>query len=108
MDFLSFPLFPKANPPLYLNISSPFLSGNHIDQHHAGLHGVRGAETIVKMLHVHRSVERLMLGYNGLRDDGCTALFDYLRSPDGKRHKITKISLNSNGIGDKGLWAIAR
>ena len=95
-------LYPRPSSP-------PFtISNNYIDQHDAGLSGVQGAEAIVKLLRMHRSIHHLILGHNTLGDAGCVALFDYLRSEEGKKHKLMEISLNANNIGDAGLWAIAR
>ncbi|KAF8471512.1 hypothetical protein JB92DRAFT_1937809 [Gautieria morchelliformis] len=92
------------------NMISPsaFPNNNYIDRHDTGLSGVQGAEAILELLRVQRSVTHLILGHNSLRDTGCVALFDYLRSEEGKRHEILEISLNANQIGDAGLWAIAR
>ncbi|KAF8591276.1 RNI-like protein [Ramaria rubella] len=88
--------------------ASPLLTNNYIDKHDAGLTGVQGAEAIVKLLRTHRSVHHLVLGHNRLGDAGCVALFDHLRSEEGKKHQIVEISLNANRIGDAGLWAISR
>jgi hypothetical protein len=44
---------------------------------------------------------------NRLGDDGTIVLFDYLGSDVGKKNKLAEISLNSNGISDRGLLAIA-
>jgi Leucine Rich repeat len=85
-----------------------FLSNDYLDQHDAGLNGVQGAEAIVKVLRMRRSVHHLILGHNELGDAGCVALFDYLRSEEGRMHNLLEISLNMNSIGDAGLWAIAR
>lgn len=88
--------------------SFPFVLNNSIHQHDSGLSGIQGAEAIVKLLRTHRSIHHLILGHNALGDTGCIALFDYLRSEEGAKHRLKEISLNANGIGDKGLWAIAR
>ncbi|KAF9010121.1 hypothetical protein BDQ17DRAFT_1347580 [Cyathus striatus] len=53
-----------------------------------------------------RSVDRMILGHNDLQDEGCSALFSFLRSPAGRRYHIFEISLNSNSIGDNGLLEI--
>ena len=59
------------------------------------------------MIQSRRTVTKLILGHNDLGDDGCRELFRYLCSDDGRRFRISEISLNSNGIGDKGLLAIS-
>lgn len=52
-------------------------------------------------------VTKLILGHNRLLDDGCVVLFKFLNSSIGRTYRITNISLNSNGIGNFGLLAIA-
>ena len=55
-----------------------------------------------------RSVTKLILGHNYLGDEGCEELFGFLSSEAGRKYKIGEISLNSNGIGNRGLLAISR
>lgn len=97
----------RSSSPLR-GVRSSFLANRYVDQHDAGLCGVQGAEFIMKLLQRNRSARNLILGHNALGDTGCVALFDYLRSEEGKKHKLVEISLNANNIGDAGLWAIAR
>ena len=59
------------------------------------------------MISSRRNVTKLILGHNELADDGCIVLFKFLTSAVGRRYPIAEISLNSNGIGDHGLLAIA-
>lgn len=98
---------PKSTSPLRKSLHSA-LTNNYIDQHDTGLNGVQGAEAVVKLLRMRRSVSHLILGHNELGDAGTVALFDYLRSEEGMVHKLLEISLNTNNIGDAGLWAITR
>ena len=49
----------------------------------------------------------LNLSHNLLGDDGCEELFRYLCSKAGRGYKIVEITLLSNGIGDRGLLALA-
>jgi Leucine Rich repeat len=90
------------------HITPSAFPNSYIDRHDTGLCGLQGAEAILGLLRVQRSVTHLILGHNLLGDAGCVALFDYLRSEEGKRHEVLEISLNANQIGDAGLWAIAR
>ncbi len=62
---------------------------------------------MIAAIQTRRSVTKLVLGHNDLRDDGCVILFRYLCSTRGRKHGISEISLNSNAIGDIGLSAIA-
>lgn len=105
MQHTSFHL--KSTSPLRKSPHS-VLTNNYIDQHDTGLNGVQGAEAVVKLLRMRRSVSHLILGHNELGDAGTVALFDYLRSEEGMVHKLLEISLNTNNIGDAGLWAITR
>lgn len=50
---------------------------------------------------------KLILGHNSLGSDGCEELFRFLCSEEGHRYKLSEISINSNGIGDRGLEAIS-
>jgi hypothetical protein len=61
-----------------------------------------GAREIITMISARR-----MVALNDLGDDGTTVLFRYLSSTPGRKHRVAEISLNSNGIGDRGLFAIA-
>ena len=63
---------------------------------------------MIKQILERRSVTKLILGHNDLGDAGCEELFGFLSSDAGKTYKITQISLNSNGIGNRGLLAISR
>ena len=66
-----------------------------------------GAQEVIKQILARRSVTKLILGHNDLGDSGCEELFGFLNSDAGRNYKITHISLNSNGIGNAGLEAIA-
>ncbi|TFK73368.1 hypothetical protein BDN72DRAFT_791004 [Pluteus cervinus] len=79
----------------------------HIDKLDAGLHSIKGAQEIVGLISSRHSVTKLVLGHNDLGDDGCVVLFKFLRSPAGRKYRIAEISLNSNGIGNRGLLAVA-
>lgn len=68
---------------------------------------LKGAQEVITTIQQRRSVTKLVLGHNDLRDDGCVTLFRYLCSTRGRKHCISEISLNSNAIGDLGLSAIA-
>jgi hypothetical protein len=70
-----------------------------------------GAQEIIKEISSRRTVTKLILGHNSLGDDGTVALFTFLNSSgsnSGSKYKqtITEISLNGNGISNKGLEAI--
>ena len=67
-----------------------------------------GAQEVIKQILARRSVTKLILGHNDLGDSGCEELFGFLNSDAGRNYKITHISLNSNGIGNRGLLAISR
>ncbi|CAK5279805.1 unnamed protein product, partial [Mycena citricolor] len=73
----------------------------------AGLTSVTGAQTIIGLLSSRRSVTRLILGHNELGDDGCVVLFTFLSSALGRKYQITEISVNANGIGNRGLLAVS-
>ncbi|GJJ14928.1 hypothetical protein Clacol_009198 [Clathrus columnatus] len=91
----------KRSPP-------HFVFNGYLDKQDSGLKGLNGAETIIHYLRLQRPV-RLVLSQNELGNEGCVALFDYLCSNEGRyRHLIEEISLNANGIGDRGLLAIAK
>lgn len=62
---------------------------------------------MIAAIQTRRSVSKLVLGHNDLRDDGCVILFRYLSSARGRKLCTSEISLNSNAIGDVGLSAIA-
>lgn len=66
-----------------------------------------GAEIIISMIKSRRFVHRLIIGHNELGDEGCRCLFQFLCSEEGRRYDIQEISINSNGIGDEGLLAMA-
>ncbi|KAL6300957.1 hypothetical protein BKA93DRAFT_799841 [Sparassis latifolia] len=72
------------------------------------LTSVAGAQEVISTILSRRLVARLILGHNELGDDGCEELFNFLRSDLGRKYKISEISLNSNKIGDRGLFVIAR
>ena len=59
------------------------------------------------MIKARKTVSKLILGHNALGDEGTRALFRFLCSDEGRRYRIAEISLNSNGIGNVGLEAIA-
>lgn len=59
------------------------------------------------MVRNRRFVNRLIIGHNELRNEGCCCLFRFLCSEEGREYNIQEISLNSNSIGDEGLLAIA-
>lgn len=62
---------------------------------------------MIKDISSRRFVTKLILGHNNLGDEGCEALFNYLCSEEGRKYKLAEISLNSNGIGNQGLMAVA-
>lgn len=66
-----------------------------------------GANTIISTIRSRRLVNRLLIGYNRLGNDGCCALFGFLGSQEGQRHRIQELRIESNQIGDEGLLAIA-
>lgn len=83
------------------------LQFNHSEE---GLHGVSGAQKVIPLLNSYRNgVIKMSLNHNSLGDDGICQLFAYLSSPEGSKHRatLTDISLTGNGIGCKGLQAIA-
>ncbi|CDO71093.1 hypothetical protein BN946_scf184844.g97 [Trametes cinnabarina] len=81
---------------------------SHIESMDAGLASVSGAQEVIKDILARRSVTKLILGHNNLGDEGCEELFGFLSSDPGRKYKIGEISLNSNGIGNRGLLAISR
>jgi len=52
-------------------------------------------------------VTSLALSHNSLSDDGCTELFKFLSSEEGRKYRIAEINLRHNHISDRGLLAIA-
>lgn len=66
-----------------------------------------GAQVIIEKIKSRRAVEKLLLGQNSLGDVGCEELFRFLCSEQGRRYKLAEISINSNGIGDRGLEVIS-
>ncbi|KAH9852386.1 RNI-like protein [Lenzites betulinus] len=81
---------------------------SHIESIDAGLTSVNGAQEVLKDMLSRRSVTKLILGSNSLGDEGCEELFGFLSSDAGRKYKIGEISLNRNGIGNRGLLAISR
>ncbi|KAL5499140.1 hypothetical protein ACEPAH_1658 [Sanghuangporus vaninii] len=79
----------------------------HIDMHDQGLRSILGAQEVISAIKVRKTVTKLILGHNALGDDGAQKLFKFLCSKEGRRYRIAEISLNSNGIGNTGLEAIA-
>ena len=67
-----------------------------------------GAQAVIKQILARRAVTKLILNHNDLGDAGCEELFGFLSSDVGCKYKISQISLNSNGIGNRGLLAISR
>ncbi|ESK96803.1 protein nlrc3 [Moniliophthora roreri MCA 2997] len=78
-----------------------------IDCVDCGLRSVAGAQGIIAKITCRRVVTKLILSHNELSDDGCIVLFTFLNSAMGRKYHITEISLNSNGISDRGLEAIS-
>ncbi|KAL0575141.1 hypothetical protein V5O48_006818 [Marasmius crinis-equi] len=70
-------------------------------------YGHEGAQNIIAKITSRRAITKLILSHNELSDDGCIVLFTFLCSKLGRKYQIAEISLNSNGIGDRGLSAIA-
>ena len=70
--------------------------------------GILGAQNVIKQILARRTVTKLVLGHNDLGDAGCEELFGFLSSDTGRNYRISQISLNSNGIGNRGLLAISR
>ncbi|KAL5522584.1 hypothetical protein ACEPAG_8601 [Sanghuangporus baumii] len=79
----------------------------HIDMHDKALRSTLGAQEVISAIKVRKAVTKLILGHNALGDDGAQELFGFLCSEEGRRYRIAEISLNSNGIGNAGLEAIA-
>lgn len=67
----------------------------------------KGAQEIISQITSRRIVTKLNLGHNSLQDAGGCLLFQFLSSDIGRRYKISEISLNFNGLGDRTLVAIA-
>ncbi|KZT25664.1 RNI-like protein [Neolentinus lepideus HHB14362 ss-1] len=78
-----------------------------IDCANKRLSSTEGVKDIIRAISSRRIVTKLFLGHNFLEDEGCIALFDFLRSPNGQKYKIQEINLKSNSIDDRGLVAIA-
>lgn len=85
----------------------PLSSRSHIESLDAGLSSVNGAREVITQIRSRQLVTKLILGHNELGDDGCETLFRFLHSPQGRGYPVAEISLNSNGIGDRGLLAIS-
>ncbi|KAI0821883.1 RNI-like protein [Trametes gibbosa] len=81
---------------------------SHIERMDAGLTSIIGAQEVIANMLSRRSVTKLILGHNDLGDEGCEELFGFLSSEAGRKYRIGEISLNSNGIGNRGLLAISR
>ncbi|PCH35007.1 RNI-like protein [Wolfiporia cocos MD-104 SS10] len=84
---------------------SALVSTSQVEQLY-GPSSVDGALKVISMMQSRRHVTKLVLGHTDLGDDGCEVLFRFLSSEQGQRYHIINISLNSNGIGDRGLRAI--
>ncbi|KAI0667288.1 RNI-like protein [Trametes maxima] len=109
MDALMFSAFNKHGPPRRTSAPKVSLAArSHIESMDAGLRSISGAQEVIKDILSRRSVTKLILGHNELGDDGCEELFGFLSSDAGRKYKIVEISLNSNGIGNRGLLAISR
>ena len=65
-----------------------------------------GARKMIEGLSRRDAVAWLILRHNNLGDDGCVELFEYLRSEEGRRHKISGILLNANSLGNVALESI--
>ncbi len=63
---------------------------------------------MVNAISSRRIVTKLTLAHNCLGDNGCTELFEYLCSADGRRYPISEIDLHTTGVGDRALSKIAR
>ncbi|TFK49021.1 RNI-like protein [Heliocybe sulcata] len=98
---------PRTNVTLKPSAAIPLANRSIVDCANKRLRAVEGARDIIRDISSRRIVTKLILGHNFLADEGCVALFDFLCTPDVKKYKIQEISLNSNGIGDRGLLAIA-
>lgn len=66
-----------------------------------------GAQRAINTIKGHVAVKKLILPHNELGDDGCILLLSFLRSAEGRTHRITNLDLSSNKIGNSGLLAIA-
>jgi hypothetical protein len=72
------------------------------------IYEIPGADIVIEKIRNAHGVTRLILSLNKLGDLGCIRLFGFLRSPEGKAlDHINELSLNSNGIGDVGILALA-
>ncbi|KAI0783712.1 hypothetical protein C8Q75DRAFT_781601 [Abortiporus biennis] len=72
----------------------------------SGLTSVEGARQAIQTISSRKLVTHLSLSHNWLGDDGCEELCRYLCSDEGRKYRISEISLRSNGIGDRGLAAL--
>ncbi|KAL1746013.1 hypothetical protein HDZ31DRAFT_62576 [Schizophyllum fasciatum] len=97
----------SAGPSLHKPRSVALTSRGNIEFISEGLYSTQGAEVIISAIRARRNVSKLILGHNELGDTGIIRLCEFLRSPDGSRHRIKEISLNSNKIGNAGFLAIA-
>ncbi|KAH9924075.1 uncharacterized protein B0H18DRAFT_1013373 [Fomitopsis serialis] len=84
----------------------PLSARSHIESLDAGLCSVEGAREVISDIRARRNVTKLILGHNELGDAGCEVLFGFLSTEKGRQYPISEISLNSNGIGDRGLRTI--
>ncbi|KZT69098.1 RNI-like protein [Daedalea quercina L-15889] len=84
----------------------PLSARSHIESLDAGLCSVEGALEVIQDIRARRNVTKLILGHNELGDAGCEVLFGFLSTDKGRQYPISEISLNSNGIGDRGLRSI--
>ncbi|TFK32348.1 hypothetical protein BDQ12DRAFT_659333 [Crucibulum laeve] len=87
--------------------SVPLSGRTQINCSGQGLCVAPGGQKIVSIISSRRIVNKLILGNNQLGDEGCEVLFQFLASPAGRKHQISAISLNSNGISDTGLSSIS-
>ena len=67
-----------------------------------------GARKIVEALSKRNAVALLILRHNNLGDDGCVELFEYLRSEEGRKHKVSGILLNANSLGNVALESVGK
>lgn len=70
------------------------------------LTSVEGAKKIIETLSQKSTVACLDLQYNKLGDEGCLELFKYLRSGEAQRHKVARILLVGNSLGNVALESI--
>ena len=67
-----------------------------------------GARKIIEALSRRDAVALLILRHNNLGDDGCVELFEYLRSEEGRKHKVSGILLNANSLGNVALESVGK